>query len=286
MSTSSASDISDTKGFSDDEASAYVASRRRSVASLTPPSTQSEYHAPGCVGIAIGSISVRTRISVGRRTPARASSVSTRARIASCASSNRRARSVTVADAVFIADVNAAATPSFRAASSAATRPPFTVLVASAPDASNSFTTSSRPRHDAKNSAVAPYSSDASTSTPASIKARRRSASPSLAAANIASERFGRELPSAIDAVARGPSALNFGAVPFFFCLTTVGERSSHFAFDAAATSAGEGEGGDAFVERRRGRVLKARGGRRDAPGKVLKDRRSQRRRSRMGTSV
>jgi hypothetical protein len=71
-----------------------------------------------------------------------------------------------------------------------------------------------------------------------------------LAAANSASERFGRELPSAIDAVARGPSALNFGAVPFFFCLTTVGERSSHFAFDAAATSAGEGEGGDAFGSR------------------------------------
>ena len=39
-------------------------------------------------------------------------------------------------------------------------------------------------------------------------------------------------------------------------------------------------------VERRRGRGLKARGGRRDAPGKVLKDRRSQRRRGRMGTGV
>ena len=40
-------------------------------------------------------------------------------------------------------------------------------------------------------------------------------------------------------------------------------------------------------VERRRGRVLKARDpGRRDAPGKVLKERRSPRRRDRMGTSV
>ena len=39
-------------------------------------------------------------------------------------------------------------------------------------------------------------------------------------------------------------------------------------------------------VERRRRRGLKARGGRRDAPGKVLKDRRSPRQRGRMGTSV
>ena len=39
-------------------------------------------------------------------------------------------------------------------------------------------------------------------------------------------------------------------------------------------------------VERHRGRGLKARGGRRDAPGKVLKDRRSPRERGRMGTSV
>ena len=39
-------------------------------------------------------------------------------------------------------------------------------------------------------------------------------------------------------------------------------------------------------VERRRGRGSKARAGRRDAPGKVLKDRRSPRRRGRMGTSV
>jgi hypothetical protein len=39
-------------------------------------------------------------------------------------------------------------------------------------------------------------------------------------------------------------------------------------------------------VERRRGWVLKARGGRRDTTGKVLKDRRSPRRRGRMGTSV
>eukprot|EP00982_Pelagococcus_subviridis_P008714 30864-Pelagococcus_subviridis.AAC.17 len=40
-------------------------------------------------------------------------------------------------------------------------------------------------------------------------------------------------------------------------------------------------------VERRRGRGLKARDpGRRDAPGKVLKDRRSPRQRDRMGTSV
>ena len=38
-------------------------------------------------------------------------------------------------------------------------------------------------------------------------------------------------------------------------------------------------------VERRRGRGLKARGERRDAPGKVLKDRRSPRRQGRMGTS-
>jgi len=39
-------------------------------------------------------------------------------------------------------------------------------------------------------------------------------------------------------------------------------------------------------VERQRGRGLKARGGRRDAPGKVLKDWRSPRQRGRMGTSV
>ena len=39
-------------------------------------------------------------------------------------------------------------------------------------------------------------------------------------------------------------------------------------------------------VERRRGRGLKARCGRRDAPAKVLKERRSPRRRGRMGTSV
>jgi hypothetical protein len=39
-------------------------------------------------------------------------------------------------------------------------------------------------------------------------------------------------------------------------------------------------------VERKRGRGLKAVGGRGDAPGKVLKDRRSPRRRGRMGTSV
>ena len=39
-------------------------------------------------------------------------------------------------------------------------------------------------------------------------------------------------------------------------------------------------------VERHRGRGLKARGGRRDAPGRVLKERRSQRKRGRMGTSV
>ena len=39
-------------------------------------------------------------------------------------------------------------------------------------------------------------------------------------------------------------------------------------------------------VQRRRGRGSKARCGRRDAPGKVLKDRRSPRRRGRMGTSV
>jgi hypothetical protein len=39
-------------------------------------------------------------------------------------------------------------------------------------------------------------------------------------------------------------------------------------------------------VERRRGRGLKARGGRRDTTTKVLKDRRSPRRRGRMGTSV
>ena len=40
-------------------------------------------------------------------------------------------------------------------------------------------------------------------------------------------------------------------------------------------------------VERRRGRGLKARGGRRESPGsKVLKDQRSPRRRGRMGTSV
>jgi hypothetical protein len=40
-------------------------------------------------------------------------------------------------------------------------------------------------------------------------------------------------------------------------------------------------------VERRRWRGLKARDGRRDAPGsKVLKDRRSPRERGRMGTSV
>jgi hypothetical protein len=39
-------------------------------------------------------------------------------------------------------------------------------------------------------------------------------------------------------------------------------------------------------VERQRGRGLKPRRGRRDAPGKVLKGRRSPRRRGRMGTSV
>ena len=39
-------------------------------------------------------------------------------------------------------------------------------------------------------------------------------------------------------------------------------------------------------VERRRGRVLKPRCGRRDAPAKVLKDRRPPRERGRMGTSV
>eukprot|EP00982_Pelagococcus_subviridis_P004821 29351-Pelagococcus_subviridis.AAC.3 len=39
-------------------------------------------------------------------------------------------------------------------------------------------------------------------------------------------------------------------------------------------------------VERRRGRGLKAGGGRRDAPGKFLKDRRSPRERGRMGTGV
>jgi hypothetical protein len=40
-------------------------------------------------------------------------------------------------------------------------------------------------------------------------------------------------------------------------------------------------------VERRRGRGLKARDpGRRDAPGKLLKDRRSPRRRGRMGPGV
>ena len=39
-------------------------------------------------------------------------------------------------------------------------------------------------------------------------------------------------------------------------------------------------------VERRRGRGLKPSGGRRDAPAKVLKDRRSHRQRGRMGTSV
>eukprot|EP00982_Pelagococcus_subviridis_P010863 31033-Pelagococcus_subviridis.AAC.7 len=39
-------------------------------------------------------------------------------------------------------------------------------------------------------------------------------------------------------------------------------------------------------VERRRGQGLKARCGRRDTPGKVLKGRRSPRQRGRMGTSV
>jgi len=39
-------------------------------------------------------------------------------------------------------------------------------------------------------------------------------------------------------------------------------------------------------VERRRGRGLKARGGRRDATGNVLKDRRSPRECGRMGTGV
>eukprot|EP00982_Pelagococcus_subviridis_P013089 31215-Pelagococcus_subviridis.AAC.2 len=39
-------------------------------------------------------------------------------------------------------------------------------------------------------------------------------------------------------------------------------------------------------VERRRGRGLKARGGRRETTGKILKDRRSPRHRGRMGTSV
>eukprot|EP00982_Pelagococcus_subviridis_P015588 31412-Pelagococcus_subviridis.AAC.16 len=48
-----------------------------------------------------------------------------------------------------------------------------------------------------------------------------------------------------------------------------------------AAESRSKGHG----VERRRGRGLNARDGRRDAPGKVLKDRRSPRQRGRMGTS-
>jgi hypothetical protein len=39
-------------------------------------------------------------------------------------------------------------------------------------------------------------------------------------------------------------------------------------------------------VERRRGRGLKPEAWRRDAPGKVLKDRRSHRQRGRMGTGV
>eukprot|EP00982_Pelagococcus_subviridis_P017297 31529-Pelagococcus_subviridis.AAC.19 len=39
-------------------------------------------------------------------------------------------------------------------------------------------------------------------------------------------------------------------------------------------------------VQRRRGRGLKAGGGRRESPAKVLKDRRSPRERGRMGTSV
>ncbi|EEH52127.1 uncharacterized protein MICPUCDRAFT_65704 [Micromonas pusilla CCMP1545] len=39
-------------------------------------------------------------------------------------------------------------------------------------------------------------------------------------------------------------------------------------------------------AERRRGRALKARGGRRETTAKVLKDRRPPRRRGRMGTSV
>ena len=39
-------------------------------------------------------------------------------------------------------------------------------------------------------------------------------------------------------------------------------------------------------VERRRGRVLKPEAWRRDAPGKVLKDRRAHRERGRVGTSV
>eukprot|EP00982_Pelagococcus_subviridis_P014550 31340-Pelagococcus_subviridis.AAC.13 len=45
-------------------------------------------------------------------------------------------------------------------------------------------------------------------------------------------------------------------------------------------------KGASVGVERRRGRGLKAGGGRRDAPGKVLKNRRPPRERGRMGTSV
>jgi hypothetical protein len=48
----------------------------------------------------------------------------------------------------------------------------------------------------------------------------------------------------------------------------------------------GELKGVRSGVERRRGRGLKARAGRRDTPGEVLKDRRSSRERGRMGTSV
>eukprot|EP00982_Pelagococcus_subviridis_P001378 11017-Pelagococcus_subviridis.AAC.1 len=44
--------------------------------------------------------------------------------------------------------------------------------------------------------------------------------------------------------------------------------------------------GAEDGVERRRGRVLKAWGGRRDATAKVLKEWRSPRQRGRMGTSV
>jgi hypothetical protein len=52
------------------------------------------------------------------------------------------------------------------------------------------------------------------------------------------------------------------------------------------ATSGWSSKASDLGVERRRGRGLKARRGRRETTGKVLKDRRSPRRRGRMGTSV
>jgi hypothetical protein len=60
-----------------------------------------------------------------------------------------------------------------------------------------------------------------------------------------------------------------------------------YFRVDPYKATPGWSSKASVGVERRRGvSGLKARGGRRDAPGKVLKEWRSPRQRGRMGTSV